>query len=67
MVNCAYGLIPPPGQPRFDCLADSVLAQVQAVVGKDVVRAVSVRGPQAPSWRAGPRVVKGRGPRDTYG
>ena len=48
-------------------LADSVLAQVQAVVGKDVVRAVSVRGPQAPSWRAGPRVVKGRGPRDTYG
>ncbi|MPZ04787.1 DUF721 domain-containing protein, partial [Micrococcus luteus] len=25
-------------------------------------------GPQAPSWRRGPRTVRGgRGPRDTYG
>jgi len=48
-------------------LADSVLARVQGVVGTELVTSVSVRGPQAPSWRAGPRVVKGRGPRDTYG
>ena len=48
-------------------LADTVLAQVQQVTGPGNVRSVSVRGPSAPSWRAGPRVVKGRGPRDTYG
>lgn len=48
-------------------LTDTVLAQVQQVTGPGNVRSVSVRGPSAPSWRAGPRVVKGRGPRDTYG
>jgi len=48
-------------------LSDSILDRVQGVVGSESVTSVSVRGPQAPSWRAGPRVVKGRGPRDTYG
>jgi len=48
-------------------LADTVLAQVHEAVGSQTVDAISVRGPNAPSWRAGPRVVKGRGPRDTYG
>jgi predicted nucleic acid-binding Zn ribbon protein len=36
-------------------------------VGKGVVAAIRVRGPQGPTWIAGPRRVKGRGPRDTYG
>lgn len=36
-------------------------------VGQGVVARVRVLGPQAPSWTAGPRRVKGRGPRDTYG
>ena len=36
-------------------------------VGPGVVDQVVVRGPSAPSWRRGPRVVPGRGPRDTYG
>lgn len=36
-------------------------------VGAGVVRAIRVRGPQGPTWAAGPRRVKGRGPRDTYG
>jgi predicted nucleic acid-binding Zn ribbon protein len=36
-------------------------------VGVGVVRAIRIQGPQAPSWSAGPRRVKGRGPRDTYG
>lgn len=48
-------------------LADTVLAQVQEAAGATDIRSVTVRGPSAPSWRAGPRVVKGRGPRDTYG
>jgi predicted nucleic acid-binding Zn ribbon protein len=41
--------------------------QVQGAVGAEAVRSVRVRGPQGPSWVAGPRRVKGRGPRDTYG
>ena len=28
---------------------------------------IRFRGPDAPSWRAGPRTIPGRGPRDTYG
>lgn len=48
-------------------LTASLLERVRAALGPDVVESVHVKGPQAPSWRAGPRVVKGRGPRDTYG
>ena len=42
-------------------------AAVDERVGGGVVRAIRVRGPQGPTWAAGPRRVKGRGPRDTYG
>lgn len=31
------------------------------------IRDMRFRAPGAPSWRHGPRVVQGRGPRDTYG
>lgn len=31
------------------------------------IRDLRFRAPGAPSWRHGPRVVRGRGPRDTYG
>jgi predicted nucleic acid-binding Zn ribbon protein len=40
---------------------------VDARVGGGVVTRIAVQGPQAPSWVAGSRRVKGRGPRDTYG
>jgi len=40
---------------------------IDARVGVGVVKRIQIRGPQAPSWVAGPRRVKGRGPRDTYG
>lgn len=40
---------------------------IRAAVGPDAVTRISVAGPQGPSWAAGPRRVKGRGPRDTYG
>ena len=36
-------------------------------VGAGTIARITVVGPQAPSWGAGPRRVKGRGPRDTYG
>jgi len=40
---------------------------IDEAVGAGVVSDIRVQGPQAPSWVAGPRRVKGRGPRDTYG
>lgn len=40
---------------------------IDRAVGTGVVADISVVGPQAPSWSAGPRRVPGRGPRDTYG
>lgn len=48
-------------------LSAKLLDQVREAVGLGIVETVQVNGPSAPSWRAGPRVVKGRGPRDTYG
>lgn len=36
-------------------------------VGEGVVEKIVIRGPGGPSWRRGPRSVRGRGPRDTYG
>ncbi|WP_296666419.1 DciA family protein [Demequina sp.] len=35
--------------------------------GRDIVKELKVLGPTARSWTKGPRTVKGRGPRDTYG
>ena len=49
-------------------LGPTVLRRLAEDLGEGVVGRLVVRGPSAPSWRAGPRVVSdGRGPRDTYG
>jgi predicted nucleic acid-binding Zn ribbon protein len=48
-------------------LQKQLLAKIAAGVGNDVVRRLKVLGPTTPSWRYGPRHVRGRGPRDTYG
>jgi predicted nucleic acid-binding Zn ribbon protein len=48
-------------------LAATVVARLNAELGDGTVTRISVQGPGAPSWRSGRRVVKGRGPRDTYG
>jgi len=48
-------------------LLPSLHRTVDERVGSGVVTRITIMGPQAPSWKAGPRVVKGRGPRDTYG
>lgn len=48
-------------------LSGSLLARIAAVVGHNVVRRLHVHGPTAPSWSRGPRRIRGRGPRDTYG
>lgn len=36
-------------------------------IGEGVVTSIRVLGPGGPTWRKGPRSVRGRGPRDTYG
>lgn len=48
-------------------LQRQLLVRLAGAVGKDVVRRIRVVGPSAPTWRHGPRTVRGRGPRDTYG
>ncbi|WP_083459516.1 DUF721 domain-containing protein [Jiangella muralis] len=47
--------------------AAELVRRFNADIGDGSVTRVDVRGPQAPSWRRGPRSVPGRGPRDTYG
>jgi predicted nucleic acid-binding Zn ribbon protein len=48
-------------------LAPKLLTEIAGHVGHNVVTKLHIHGPTAPSWSRGPRRVKGRGPRDTYG
>lgn len=48
-------------------LAGALRARIEAELGRNVVRRIHVHGPVAPSWVRGPKRVRGRGPRDTYG
>jgi predicted nucleic acid-binding Zn ribbon protein len=48
-------------------LAGRLLTRIGAEIGRDVVRRIHVHAPVAPSWGKGPKRVRGRGPRDTYG
>jgi predicted nucleic acid-binding Zn ribbon protein len=48
-------------------LQRQLLVKIANGVGHGVVKRLKVHGPSTPSWRYGPRHVRGRGPRDTYG
>jgi predicted nucleic acid-binding Zn ribbon protein len=48
-------------------LQRQLIARITAGVGPGVVKALRVQGPAVPNWVHGPRHVRGRGPRDTYG
>lgn len=48
-------------------LAAKLLVRIAGEVGPNVVTKLHIHGPAAPSWNRGPRRVRGRGPRDTYG
>lgn len=48
-------------------LQRQLLTRITAGVGPGVVTALRVQGPAAPTWVHGPRHIRGRGPRDTYG
>lgn len=45
----------------------TMTARLTERAGPGVVTSIVVRGPAQADWRKGPRRVKGRGPRDTYG
>jgi predicted nucleic acid-binding Zn ribbon protein len=48
-------------------LSARLLAGIAAQAGHNVVTRLRIHGPARPDWGAGPRRVRGRGPRDTYG
>jgi predicted nucleic acid-binding Zn ribbon protein len=48
-------------------LAGRLVGRISEEIGSGVVRRIHVHGPVAPSWGRGPKRVRGRGPRDTYG
>ena len=49
-------------------MAPQLVARLNEQLGDGTVTRVKVLGPDAPSWKKGPRSVRdGRGPRDTYG
>lgn len=53
---------------QLKMLAPRIVAKLNEALGDGTVIRIDVRGPQAPSWKSGPRSIRGaRGPRDTYG
>ncbi|MER7005220.1 DciA family protein [Dactylosporangium sp. NPDC000555] len=48
-------------------LAARLLAGIAREIGHNVVKRLHIHGPSTPSWDRGPRRIRGRGPRDTYG
>jgi predicted nucleic acid-binding Zn ribbon protein len=46
---------------------DQLLEKVNEKYGDLGIASLKLLGPDAPSWKKGPRSVPGRGPRDTYG
>ena len=53
---------------QLKLLAPRIVAKLNEALGDGTVTRIDVRGPQAPSWKNGPRSIRGaRGPRDTYG
>jgi predicted nucleic acid-binding Zn ribbon protein len=53
---------------QLKLLAPRIVAKLNDALGDGTVTRIEVRGPQAPSWKSGPRSIRGaRGPRDTYG
>lgn len=46
---------------------NDILAKVNEAHPELEITSLKLLGPDAPSWKKGPRSVPGRGPRDTYG
>ncbi len=48
-------------------MSSKLLVRIAGEIGNGVVKKLNIHGPVAPSWAKGPKRVRGRGPRDTYG
>ncbi len=49
-------------------MAPRLVAMLNEQLGEGTITRITILGPDAPSWKRGPRSVRdGRGPRDTYG
>jgi predicted nucleic acid-binding Zn ribbon protein len=48
-------------------LTTKLIGRIGREVGAGIVTKLTVHGPVTPSWSKGPKRVRGRGPRDTYG
>jgi len=44
-----------------------IMTQIMKKYPDAGIAAIRFQGPNAPSWKKGPRSIPGRGPRDTYG
>ena len=52
---------------QLQLLLPTIERRIAEEVGSGVVKQVIILGPVAPSWKKGPYVVRGRGPRADYG
>lgn len=52
---------------QLRAMRNVVLEQIAAEHPQAGIESVRFLGPDTPSWKRGPRVIPGRGPRDTYG
>jgi predicted nucleic acid-binding Zn ribbon protein len=53
---------------QLTLLAPQLVRRLNEELGAGTVVAIDVLGPQGPTWKKGPRSIRGgRGPRDTYG
>jgi predicted nucleic acid-binding Zn ribbon protein len=48
-------------------MQNQILEKISSSFPELEIKSISFLGPDAPSWKKGPRSVPGRGPRDTYG
>jgi predicted nucleic acid-binding Zn ribbon protein len=48
-------------------MQSQILEKISSSFPELEIKSISFLGPDAPSWKKGPRSVPGRGPRDTYG
>ncbi|WP_062305420.1 DciA family protein [Demequina subtropica] len=52
---------------QLQIMSGQIRHRINEEFGREIVTELKVLGPTARSWTKGPRSVKGRGPRDTYG
>ena len=65
-VNDSYARDKVPGLAGLQP-SPQLMGLIEDYSGSVVIKRLIILGPKAPSWKHGPRSVKGRGPRDTYG